>query len=402
MLQKSSTLTRVGFMNNVAQAGLDVFVGNYIVRKDMREPDLLLLRSAKVNTTDFPGVFAIARAGIGVNNIDNGDFKKATEHGICVFNTPGGNARAVAELVMTMIGARSRQIFGAVQFVRGIGEQTDELIEEIVEKEKSKFVGRELGGKTLGVIGLGRIGVLVANLAIQKGMQVVGYDSFITVHNALELSKGVKYVKTLDQLLEDANIITVHVPYTPENKHLIGAEQIGQMRNGTMLVNYARRGICDDAAVLAGIESGKLSSYITDFPTADLLRNPKVVATPHLGASTEESEEKCAVMAARQLLDFWVTGTVVNSVNFPTVELIPDRAVQTRLVVVNKDVPNMIGAITGALGESGVNISRSRNESNGVIGYNLIDINTVVAAEVIDKIGAVDHVLRVRAIPMNR
>ncbi|MBI2613075.1 phosphoglycerate dehydrogenase [Candidatus Kaiserbacteria bacterium] len=398
MLTKPDFLARIGTLNNIAPAGLNIFGNTYLVRKEMESPDALIVRSAKVGPDQFPG-FAIARAGIGVNNID---VEEATRLGICVFNTPGGNARAVAELVTDMIGAQSRHVFAAVQFARSLYGYTDPHIEEMVEQKKKDFVGNQLAGKTLGVIGLGKIGVLVANLGIHQGMRVIGLDTMLTVPNAHQLSPQVELAKTLEQVLEAAHFVTVHVPLVPENKHLINGAQIPLMRNGATLVNYARREICDEKAVLAGIESGKLAAYITDFPTKELVAHPRVIATPHLGASTEESEETCAVMAARQLRDFFESGTVVNSVNFPTVELVPDRAVRTRLVVVNRDVPNMIAEITSALGENGINIARSRNESNGKIGYNLIDVNGTVPHDIVDRISAVDNVLKVRAIPMNR
>jgi len=398
MLQKPNVLTRIGVMNNVAKVGLDIFNGDYVVGQEVEKPDALIIRSAKVGPDKFPR-FAIARAGIGVNNIAVDD---ATKLGICVSNTPGGNARAVAELVMAMIGAQARQAFSAVQFARSLYAYSDEQIEEIVERDKKKFVGYELAGRTLGVIGLGRVGVLVANLGLQKGMRVIGFDSFLTVPNALQLNREVEIAKTLEQVLEAAHVITVHVPLVPANKHLINGAQIELMREGATLVNYARREICDDEAILAAINPGKLAAYITDFPTKEFVAHPRVIATPHLGASTEESEENCAVMAARQLRDFFETGAVVNSVNFPTCELVPDRVVRTRLVVVNRDVPNMIAEITSALGKSGINIARMRDESNGEIGYNLIDVNGVVPADIIERISAVDNVLKVRAILMNR
>lgn len=399
MLQANTALARIGVMNNIAKAGLDVFNGAYRVGKDVSSADALIVRSAKINTADHPGVFAIARAGIGVNTITVDD---ATQRGICVFNTPGANARAVAEIVMTMIGAESRQIFPAVQFVRSLPDLDDAQLDQMVEKEKSKFVGHELAGKVLGVIGLGKIGVLVANLGLQKGMKVVGYDSFLTVPNALQLSHEVNLAKSIDQVLSAADIVTLHVPYNPDTKHLIDDVRLVLLKDGAVLANFARKEICDDEAVLAALQNGKLRTYITDFPTSRYKNHPKVIPTPHLGASTEESEDNCAIMAAKQLRDFFENGTVINSVNFPTCELVPDRAVRTRLVVVNRDTPGMIASITTALSRDGINISRSRNESNGTIGYNLVDVNDDVPPHVIAKILQVPDILKVRAIPMNR
>jgi len=275
-----------------------------------------------------------------------------------------------------------------------------ERLEKIVEDNKARFVGRELTAQTLGVVGLGQVGVRVANLGVQKGMRVVGFDTHLSIQNAHQLDRKVELMKKLDDLLALSNIITVHVPLTDATSNLIGAVQIERMQNGTMLVNYSRKGVCDDAAVLAGIEGDKIGSYVSDFPTPELLRNTKVICTPHLGASTEESEDKCAEMAVRQLKAFLETGSVTNSVNFPTLELMPKPNVRTRLVVVNRDVPKMIATITGAIASEGVNITGYVNDGNGVIGYNLIDIESEVSPEVLSRINQTPDVLNVRAIPM--
>ena len=400
MLQQPLATFKIGTMNIIAKAALDLFAPPFVVHEGIQDSDdALFIRSAKVDTAQFPNIYAIARAGINVNDITVDD---ATNRGVCVFNTPGGNARAVAELVITMIGAQARQLFKAIHFARSLYAYTDECIDEKVEQYKSKFIGHELAGRILGVVGLGRIGILVANLGLQKGMRVIGYNSFLTVPNALQLSKDVEVRKSLEQVLDTADVITLHVPLTTETRHLISAPQIERMRKGTILVNYARREVCDDEAVLAAIESGKLEAYLIDFPTKDFVSNPDVIPTPHLGESTEESEENCAVIAARQLKDFFDSGTIMNSVNFPTIEMIPDRFVKTRIVVVNRDVPNMIAAITSVLGTSGFNIIRSHNEGNGKVGVNLIDIGVDVPPEIVDTIRAIDDVLKVRAIPMNR
>ena len=369
---------RILVLNNVSEAGLQLFADPENVNKNVVDPEAIILRSAKLDTDDYPSLLAVARAGAGVNNVS---VAKATEKGVCVFNTPGANANAVAELVFTMLGLYARCVGQALRFTQTL-DGDDATITAKVEAEKAKFSGFELAGKTIGVIGLGKIGVLVANAGIKQGMRVVGYDAFPTLTNMHQLSAGVEIARRMEEVVGSADILSVHVPLSPKTKHLIDAKQITLMKPNCILINYARDGIFDDGAVIEALNLGKVATYITDFPTSALLANQKVICTPHLGASTAESEENCAVMACRQLKNYLEYGVVNNSVNFPVVEMFPSNTTRTRLAIVNKDVPNMIAVITGALGEAGVNIQAFANESNGKIGYNLIDLEVEVGDEV--------------------
>jgi len=388
----------IGLFNRIAEAGLKLLGDGYLVRDKLENPDAILVRSEKIDTDKYPNLIAIARAGAGVNTIT---VDKATARGICVFNTPGANSNAVAELVMTMIGAQMRNLFEAAQFVRTNLHFDLPRIEAFIEANKKKFVGRELFGQTLGVIGLGHIGVRVANLGVQKGMKVIGFDAYLTLENAHQLNKDVQLATSMEVILEEADVITVHVPLTETTRNLIGATQIDRMKRRPMLVNYSRRGIYDEKALFEAFESDKVASYISDFPNPELL-HPKVIFTPHVGASTEESEEKCAEMAVLQLKAFLESGTVTNSVNFPPTELVAGQNVHTRLVVVNRDVPNMIATITGALGEKNINITGIINHSNEQIGYNLIDVASEVSPEILSDIENIVDVLNVRPIVMKK
>jgi D-3-phosphoglycerate dehydrogenase / 2-oxoglutarate reductase len=387
---------KIKTLNNISQQGLKHFDSAYQVSSDEVSPEGVLVRSAQVDTDAFPTMLAIARAGAGVNNIT---IDKATEKGVCVFNTPGANANAVAELVFIMLGLAARNIHKSVEFCQSLaGETDDKVLNEKVEKGKANYSGWELAGKTLGVVGLGKIGVLVANAGVVRGMKVVGYDPFPTIANVHYLSPEADIVHKLDDILERADIISVHVPLSDATKHLLGEAALKKAKDGVVLLNFARKGIYDDAAVLKAIEGGKVASYISDFPTRALLGNPKVITTPHLGASTAESEENCAVMAVKQMRNYLEFGVIANSVNFPVVEIFPQQSTATRLVVINKDVPNMIADITKVLGGAGVNIQSLTNESNGKIGYNLIDIEASVPDSLAEAIRKLPGVLRVRVL----
>lgn len=387
---------KIKTLNNISQQGLKHFDASYHVAADEASPDGILVRSAQVDTDAFPSMLAIARAGAGVNNIT---IDKATEKGVCVFNTPGANANAVAELVFIMLGLAARNIHKSVEFCQSLaGETDDKVLNEKVEKGKANYSGWELAGKTLGVVGLGKIGVLVANAGVARGMKVVGYDPFPTIANVHYLSPEADIVHKLDDILDRADIISVHVPLSDATKHLIGEAALKKAKDGVVLLNFARKGIYDDAAVLKAIESGKVATYISDFPTRALLGNPKVITTPHLGASTAESEENCAVMAVKQMRNYLEFGVIANSVNFPVVEIFPQQSTATRLVVINKDVPNMIADITKVLGGAGVNIQSLTNESNGKIGYNLIDIEASVPDSLAEAIRKLPGVLQVRVL----
>ena len=383
-------------LNNISQQGLKLFTSDYAVSSESGSPDALLVRSALVDAEGYPTVQAIARAGAGVNNIT---IDKATERGICVFNTPGANANAVAELVFIMLGIAARRVHHSIEFTASLsGETDDKAINEIVEKGKSRFSGFEMMGKTLAVIGLGKIGVLVANAGIQRGMHVIGYDPFPTLTNAHALDSRVELSHKLEDVIRAADVISVHVPLSEHTRNLIGEKQLGMARDGVILLNYARKGIYDDTAVLKALDAGKVQAYLSDFPTRALIAHDKVVCTPHLGASTAESEENCAVMAVKQVRNYLEYGVIHNSVNFPVVEAFPQESTRTRVIVINRDVPNMIARITDVVGKAGLNIQSFVNESNGKVGYNIIDLEADLPAGLEDTLRSIENVVRVRVL----
>lgn len=388
---------RIKLINNIAREGLDLFDSGYSVRDDEKDPAGILVRSTVVNTDDYPSLLAVARAGAGVNNIS---VDRATERGICVFNTPGANANAVAELVFIMLGICARNIHLAIDFCRGLAGAEDRKISEEVEARKKAFRGFELAGRTLGVLGLGKIGVRVANGGIQRSMKVVGFDPSPALENIHQLSPEVNLARSRQEVVAQADVLTLHMPISEKLRGCVNAAMLNGLPRGAILVNYARGPLVDEPAVLHALESGRLSSYITDFPSAALLSHPRVITSPHLGASTEESEEQCAVMAVRELKTYLEYGTVTNSVNFPTVESIPSGSVHTRLIMINRDVPGMIGFASQRIGASGINISSYLNESNGSVGYNIIDVESAIPEEVLKEISAHKDVVRVRTIAM--
>lgn len=387
---------RIQTLNNISQQGLKHFSTDYALTTEPGSPDALLVRSAPVDADNYSSVQCIARAGAGVNNIT---IDKATERGICVFNTPGANANAVAELVFIMLGIAARKVHKSIEFTQSLaGEEDDKVLNEKVEKGKARFAGFEMMVKTLVVIGLGKIGVLVANAGIKRGMHVIGYDPFPTLTNAHALDSRVEMSHKLEDVVRAADVISVHVPLSEHTKNLIGDKQLEMAREGVILLNYARKGIYDDAAVLKALEAGKVSTYITDFPARPLYGNENVIMTPHLGASTAESEENCAVMAVKQVRNYLEYGVVINSVNFPAVEVFPQESTRTRIIVINRDVPNMIAAITQVVGAAGLNIQSFTNESNGKIGYNIIDLERDLPAGLEASLGAIENVIRVRVL----
>ncbi len=388
---------RIRVLNRIAQEGLELFGDNFTVNAQEAQPDALIVRSAPVDIADYPSALAVARAGAGVNNIT---VAKATEAGICVFNTPGANANAVAELVFVMLGIAARKIMGGIEFVRGLAGLDPKELARQVEERKAAFKGFELAGKTLGVLGLGKIGVRVANGGIERRMRVLGFDPYPAMENIHQLSPEVAYVRNRTELVRQANVLSVHVPYSDKTKHLVNAELIGQLPKGAILVNYARGAIVEEQAVLAALESGQLDHYLTDFPSPLLLAHPKVISTPHLGASTEESEEQCAIMAVQELKSFLEYGNVCHSVNFPTVESIPGDQVHTRLIMVNRDIPGMIGLASRVIGSHNINITSYLNESTGTIGYNIIDLEGPISEEVLNEIRCQEGVIRLRTIRM--
>jgi len=352
------------------------------------------VRSADMHKIEIPkSVMAIGRAGAGTNNIP---VKAMSERGVPVFNAPGANANAVKELVLAGMLIAARNLIPAWSFTQTLSGD-DTVLHKAVEEGKNKFVGFELPGKTLGVIGLGAIGVKVANAALDLGMRVLGYDPAITVQNAWQLNASVQQAVSVDDLMARSNLITVHVPLLEATRHLINPARIKLMKEGATVLNFAREGVIDEAAVKAGLDSGKLHAYVCDFPTTTLYKHPRVVTLPHLGASTGEAEDNCAVMVAEQLRDFLENGNIRNSVNFPEA-IMPPVSGATRLCIANANVPNMVGQITTALAKHKLNIADLLNKSRGDIAYTLVDVDGAIPGEVCTEISSIQGVLSVRSL----
>lgn len=387
-------MPKIKTLNNISQKGLGLFDATYEVGEGVSSPDAILVRSAKVDTDDYEGLLAVARAGAGVNNIT---IDKASSKGVCVFNTPGANANAVAELVMTALGMAVRNVHKAAAWVRALDVNSADLAGD-VEKGKKKFAGTELTGKTLGVIGLGKIGVLVSNYARWKNMRVVAYEPYPNAVNMHLLSNKVTVVKTIEDVVAESDFITVHVPFIKGvTEDLLNAKNLADFK-GSYILNFARGGIVNMDTVYEMLNSGRLEGYISDFPDAKQIAHEKVLCLPHLGASTEEAEENCAIMAVNELRDYLEFGCVRNSVNFPPLDERPRSDVKSRVVVINEDVPNMIAEITKVIGGAGINISSFSNKSNGKIGYNLIDSDAEIADSVLELLSALPKVIKVRII----
>jgi len=385
---------KIQTLNKIAACGLDRLPrDNFESASEIVHPDGILVRSADMHKLDLPSsVLAIARAGAGVNNIP---LPTCTERGIVVFNTPGANANGVKEMVISAMLLSSRKLFEGITWAQSLKGQ--EGIAELVEKGKAQFVGPEIQGKTLGVIGLGAIGVMVANAASALGMRVLGLDPFISVEAAWKLSHNVIKAPGLDTLIAEADYITIHVPLTPDTKNLFNAERIARMKKGARILNFSRSGLVDNAAVKAALASGQLDGYVCDFPEEELLGVPKVLPTPHLGASTPESEDNCAIMAADQLREYLERGNIRNSVNFPTCEMAPSG--KTRITVANRNVPNVISSLTSQLGNIGLNIEDMLNKNRGEVAYNIIDVSGDVTPTTIAQLKSVEGVIAVRVIP---
>ncbi len=385
--------------NVIAREGLELLGKQFSISDGEKDPQGILVRSAKVNTDAYPSLLVVARAGAGVNNIS---VNRATERGICVFNTPGANANAVVDLVFPMIGVWQRNIYKGIKFCESLDELDGDQVDGEVERRKSAFRGMEIAGKRLAVIGLGQIGVRLANGGVHRFMKVRGFDPKPALANIHMLLPDVQLVHSLDEAIGKADIVSLHVPLIEKTKSLVNSEFIARMKKGALLVNYARGPIVDQQAVLAALDSGRLSGYIADFPTEALIGHERVLLTPHLGASTSESEENCAMMAVREMSNYLLYGNISNSVNFPNVEMIPSDLVRTRLIVINRDVPGMIAFITNILGDNKINIDSYKNESNGAIGYNIIDMESDVPGSIVDMIKDNDDVIRTRIITFNR
>ncbi|NLB63931.1 MAG: phosphoglycerate dehydrogenase [Fibrobacter sp.] len=388
---------KIKTMNKVSPKGLQLFGDKYYVSDAESSPDAILVRSALVDTDSFDDIIAVARAGAGVNNIS---IEKASEKGVCVFNTPGANANAVAELVFVGLGVGLRNIDKALKWVNSISDMTDaDAMNDLVEKNKSQFSGMEYYGKRMGIIGLGKIGVLTANGAIARGMKVIAYEPYPSPMNMHKLDSSVQVTDNLSEVISKVDFLTVHVPLTDKTRSLLNETSLRAFK-GSVILNFSRGPIVDNKAIAKKLADGSLQAYINDFPTPDIINLPGVISFPHLGASTAEAEENCATMAVEQLKNYLEYGIVCNSVNFPALEGRPAMNAKVRLVVINKDVPNMIAEITKVIGAAGLNIISFKNESNGKIGYNLIDLETEVPAAILEEINHLEKVVRVRMIKL--
>jgi D-3-phosphoglycerate dehydrogenase / 2-oxoglutarate reductase len=386
---------RILTLNNISARGLERLPRDrYEIASDLDHPDAILVRSADMHSTPITAsVRAVGRAGAGVNNIPVAELSK---RGIPVFNSPGANANAVKELVLAGLFLAARNICPAWSFSRSLSGD-DLAIDEAVEKGKKKFVGFELPGRTLGVVGLGAIGVEVANSALALGMKVLGYDPQITVQRAWQLSSSVEQALSLDDLFARADAITVHVPLNDQTRKLVSESRLKLMKKSGIILNFARAAIVDDAAIVAALDAGRLHSYVCDFPNNALKDHPKVVTLPHLGASTGEAEENCAVMVAEQLRDFLENGNIRNSVNYPE-SVMPRAPNTTRIVIANSNVPNMVGQISTCLASARINIADLLNKSRGEYAYTLIDTDGPVGEEILRQIRGIDGVLSARIV----
>ena len=380
-------------LNPISQVGLGQLDENYVNTDQAEDADVILVRSAKMHEMEFAaGLKAIARAGAGVNNIP---LDRCAEQGIVVFNTPGANANGVKELVIAGMLLAARDIIGGINWVQEYEEDGD--IAKITEKKKKAFAGTEISGKKLGVIGLGAIGVLVANAATHLGMEVYGYDPYVSVDSAWRLSRNIHHAKTVDELYKECDYITVHVPALDDTKGMIDKNAIGLMKDGVVILNFARDVLVNQEDIVDALVSGKVHSYVTDFPTKEIVGVKGAIVIPHLGASTEESEDNCAKMAAEEIRDFLENGNITHSVNFPDCDMGP-KGDMTRITILHRNIPNMLGQFTGLLAEKGINISLMTNKSRKEYAYTMIDVDAEVPADLKDQLEAFDGVLKVRII----
>lgn len=380
-------------LNKISNVGLSKFdKSRYAYGDDIENPDAIMVRSAAMHDMEMPtSLLAIARAGAGVNNIPVAD---CTQKGIVVFNTPGANANAVKELVICGLLLSSRKITKAIDWCKTI--KNDENVSKSVEKGKSAFAGPEIKGKTLAVIGLGAIGRLVANAAVDLGMSVIGYDPFLSPEAADTLKKEVTINNNLDEIFPLADYLTVHVPLTPETKEMICAENIAKMKDTVRILNFARGDLANSADIVSALEDGRMAAYVTDFPSAEVIGIDGVIALPHLGASTPESEENCASMGAMELIDFLENGNIKNSVNLPAVSL--QRSGAARITVIHKNQPNMIATITDTISKDGINIANFLDKNRGEFAYSIIDVDSEVSAAAVEDIKKIDGVIKIRII----
>ena len=386
-------MRKIHCLNAIASIGTDIFDENYKLTDNIEEADAIMVRSAAMGDMEFSdNLLAIARAGAGVNNIP---LDRCADAGIVVFNTPGANANGVKELVICGMLLAARDVVGGIEWTRSIKDS--DTIAKDVEKGKKNFAGGEIKGKKLGVIGLGAIGAEVANAAASLGLEVFGYDPFISVNAAWRLSRKIKPITDINEIFRECDYITLHVPLTDDNKGMIGKNSIPQMKDGVVILNFARDLLVDDDEMEKALKSGKVGRYVTDFPNTKSAKMEKAIVIPHLGASTQESEDNCAVMAANELVDYLENGNIKNSVNFPSCDMGVCQ-VEGRGALLHKNIPNMIGQITSAFAKNGYNISDLTNKSKGSKAYTLIDIESRASEELVKELNAIDGILKVRVI----
>ncbi len=379
--------------NKISKTGLEVFDDKYTVGDEVENADGAIVRSASLHETEFPeSLKAIARAGAGTNNIP---IDRCSEQGIVVFNTPGANANAVKELVIAGLLLSSRRVVSGIEWAKTLKGEGD-AVGKLVEKGKGAFAGPEIKGKKLGVIGLGAIGVMVANAANHLGMTVYGYDPYLSVKSAWNLNHNAVHINDINEIFSNCDYITIHVPLTDATKNLVNADTLAKCKDGVRILNFARGGLVNNDDIKAALESGKVAAYVTDFPSDDILGVDGVIAIPHLGASTPESEDNCAGMAAKELIDYIENGNIVNSVNLP--EITMPRSGENRVCVIHKNIPNMLTAITGIFAGDNINIENLLNKSRSDYAYTMLDIGEADISAVAEKIGAIEGVIRVRVI----
>ena len=386
-------MRKIHCLNAIANVGTDIFDENYKLTDNIEEADAIMVRSAAMGDMEFSeNLLAIARAGAGVNNIP---LERCADAGIVVFNTPGANANGVKELVICGMLLAARDVVGGIEWTRSIKDS--DTIAKDVEKGKKNFAGGEIKGKKLGVIGLGAIGAEVANAAASLGLEVLGYDPFISVNAAWRLSRKIKHITDINEIFRECDYITLHVPLTDDNKGMIGKNSIPQMKDGVVILNFARDLLVDDDEMEKALESGKVARYVTDFPNTKSAKMEKAIVIPHLGASTQESEDNCAVMAANELVDYLENGNIKNSVNFPSCDM-GICQVEGRVSLLHQNIPNMIGQITSAFAKNGYNISDLTNKSKGSKAYTLIDVENKASESLINELNAIEGILKVRII----
>ena len=386
-------MTKINCLNPIAKIGTSLFTDNYQMVDNLGEADAVLVRSAAMHDLELPAsLLAVGRAGAGVNNIP---LDKCAEKGIVVFNTPGANANGVKEAVIAGLLLASRDYIGGANWVQSVKDESG--VAKLVEKNKSKFAGTEIQGKKIGVIGLGAIGVLVANIAIRLGMEVLGYDPYVSVKSAWSLSKHVRHISNVEDIYKECDFVTVHVPFLESTKYMINKETIAMMKDGVKVLNFARGELVSDEDIAAALVSGKVSKYVTDFPNENIAKVDGVITIPHLGASTAESEDNCAIMAVQEIMDYIENGNIKNSVNYPACDMGICSNV-ARIAINHKNIPNMLSQFTTLFAAEGVNISDMINKSKNDWAYTILDLGAKPNADIIAKIEAIDGVVKVRIV----